>query len=276
MSYRFGLALGLGALALLIGSIERAPAAPPPLASHRAVYSLKLARASSNAAVNAASGQLVVEWQDTCDGYTTNQRFLTEFSDSEGHATTTDLWVSSWEARDGGVFRFNLTNSTNGAIQERSRGLAKRGGAKAEVNFEEPKTEKRSLPAQVSFPTAHTAQLIEAALRGERTVERIVFDGGVENGLSYVSAFIGNAIPPKPVPAAAALGKAAALAETRAWPIRLAFYPFKTGGDAVPDYEMSFMLHENGVATGFEFDYGEFVLSAELSKIEALPGCTHN
>jgi hypothetical protein len=275
VSYRFVFALGFGALALLMGSVERAPAAPqPPLASHRAVYSLKLARASSNAAVNAAAGQLVVEWRDTCDGYTTNQRFLTEFSDSEGHSTTTDLWVSSWEAHDGGVFRFNLTTSTNGAVQERSRGLAKRGGAKAEVNFEEPKSEKRSLPAQVSFPTAHTAQLIEAALRGERTIERIVFDGGVENGLSYVSAFIGKELPPRPAPAVAQ-GKAAALAEGRAWPIRLAFYPFDKGDD-VPDYEMAFTLHENGVATDFEFDYGEFALTAELSKIEALPGCAKN
>ena len=134
MSYRSGLAVGLSLFALLFGSVSQAAA--PPLVSHRAVYSLKLARASSNAAVNAASGQLVVEWQDTCDGYTTNQRFLTEFSDTEGRATTTDLWVSSWEARNGDVFRFNLTNSTNGAIQERSRGLAKRGGQKAEVTFD--------------------------------------------------------------------------------------------------------------------------------------------
>jgi hypothetical protein len=232
---------------------------------------LKLARANSNAAVNAAAGRLVIEWQDTCDGYTTNQRFLTEFSDSEGHGSTTDLWVSSWEARDGSVFRFNLTNSTNGTVQERSRGLARHGGGKSEVTFEEPKPEHRTLPAAVSFPTAHTAQLIAAALHGERSIERIVFDGGAENGLSYVSAFIGNELPPRPAPAAAK-GKAAELAQGRSWPVRLAFYPFEKSDD-MPDYEMSFDLYENGVSTDFEFDYGDFAIAAELSAIEPLPGC---
>ncbi len=130
MRNRIGLAaiLGaaiLGALLLVVGLIHRVPdrrvpAAPAELASHRAIYNLKLARAKSDASVNAAAGRLVVEWQDSCDGYTTNQRFLTEFSDTEGQASTTDQWVSSWEARDADVFRFNLTTSSNGSVKERS------------------------------------------------------------------------------------------------------------------------------------------------------------
>jgi hypothetical protein len=271
VSYRFTLSFVVGALLLLVGSTERAPAASMPLASHRAIYVLKLARANSNAAVNAAAGQLVIEWQDSCDGYTTNQRFLTEFSDSEGHGSTTDLWVSSWESHDGSVFRFNLTNSTNGVVQERSRGLAHRGG---EVTFEQPKPEKKPLPPSTIFPTGHTEALIEAALRGEHAIERIVFDGGAENGLSYVSAFIGKEVAPKPAPIAAK-GKGVPLTEGRAWPVRLAFYPYEKGDD-LPDYEMSFLLHENGVATNLEFDYGDFAIAAELSKIEPLPGCTSN
>jgi EipB-like len=283
---RIGLVVVLGVLLASAGLIGRAPAAPVELASHRAIYNLKLLRASSSAAVNAAAGRLVVEWRDSCDGYTTNQRFLTEFSDPEGQSSTTDLWVSSLEAQDGNVFRFNLTTSSNGRVQERSRGLARRAAGKAgakadggEVSFEEPKTERRTLPAGTLFPTSHTVALIQAAKSGANTLERIVFDGGADNGLSYVSAFIGKerispavALPPTPV---AEKGKGVVLTEGRAWPIRLAFYPyekaFKT--DELPDYEMSFLLHENGVATGLEFDYGDFVIAADLSKIEPLPGC---
>lgn len=274
MPNRFGLALAFGALLLLIGIVDRAPAAAPPLASHRAIYTLKLVRAKSDAAVNAAAGRLVIEWQDTCEGYTTNQRFLTQFSDMEGRPSTTDLWVSSWEARDGGVFRFNLTTSANGAVQDRSRGLARRGagkGREGEVSFEEPQAEKRPLPGTAIFPSAHAIQLIQAAIRGEHTIERVVFDGGAENGLSYVSAFIGRELAPKAAPAAVK-GRGTDLTQTRTWPIRLAFFPFEKGDD-MPEYEMSFIMHENGVSTGFEFDYGDFAIAAELTEIEPLPGC---
>src|SRR5690606_7172865 len=147
--------------------------------------------AKSDAAVTSATGRLVVEWRDTCDGYTTNQRFYSQFGDNEGHALVSDLWVSSWEATDGDVFRFNLTNTINGVVEERSRGLARRG-PKVEVTFEEPQDTKTVLPASAIFPTAHTQALIEAARRGEHVIERIVFDGGAEKGTSYVSAFIGK------------------------------------------------------------------------------------
>jgi hypothetical protein len=54
--------------------------------------------------------------------------------------------------------------------------------------------------------------------------------------------------------------------------VRIAFYPHDKGDD-VPDHEMSmsYTTHENGVATGISFDYGDFVVGAELTRIEPLP-----
>lgn len=244
---------------------------PAGLASHRAIYNLRLIRAKSSATINAASGQLVIEWQDTCEGYTTNQRFYSQFNDNEGHATSSDLWVSSWESRDGNMFRFNLTNSSNGTVTERSRGLARKTGDRGgDIAYEQPKRSREQLPAGTVFPSAHTEELLAAASRGEHTLTKLVFDGGADNGISYVSAFIGKEQTPKPE--AVLKSKGGSLTNGRFWPVRLAFYPNKRSDD-LPDYEMAFQLYENGVSTGIEFDYGDFTVGADLTSIVSLPGC---
>jgi hypothetical protein len=273
---RYGLALLLVSLSALgVIAAGHGSAASPVLASHRAIYALKLLRAKPDSAVTSASGRLVIEWQDTCEGFTTNQRFLTDFGNNDGQDTITDLWVSSFESRDGALFRFNLTDAANGVVQQRSRGTAHRStanGGPGDIAYDEPKPQHRALPAGTIFPSEHTTTLIEAAKTGVHTLERTVFDGGVDNGISYVSAFIGNEIQAKPAPDLASDKGTASLTEGRGWPVRIAFYPHDKGDD-MPDYEMSYVMHENGVATGIQFDYGDFVVAAELTKIEPLPGC---
>ena len=276
MPIRYGLAffvIGLSALGVFMGHGRAAPVGG--LASHRAVYALKLVQAKPDSPITSASGRLVIEWQDTCEGYTTNQRFLTDFGNNDGRDTVTDLWISSFESKDGALFRFNLTDAANGVVQQRSRGMAHRStanGGPGDISFDEPKPSRRNLPLGTIFPSEHTATLIDAAKHGARTLERTVFDGGVDNGISYVSAFIGNEILTKTAPELASDKGAAALTGGRSWPVRVAFYPHDRGDD-VPDYEMSYIMHENGVATGIKFDYGDFTVSAELTKIEPLPGC---
>ena len=277
-------AIGVLAATWVLGS-PKAPADGGPLASHRAVYDLKLGRTTQKSHINGARGRLVVEWEAKCDGFITNQRLYTEFLTDEGGATVSDIWLSSWEARDGSLFRFTLTSMTNGEVDEKVTGEARPGakispttpGTKAspvagEAVYTEPAGNRISLPAGVLFPTAHMIALIDAARNGQRTIERPVFDGSRKNGLSDVGAFIGPVQGPGEEKEARTVKNASRLLAGRSWPVRLAFFA-PTKVDNAPDYEFAYRMYENGVATGLVFDYGDFVVNGTLSKIEPLTGC---
>ena len=60
-------------------------AADLKFAPHRAVYDLTLARSDPTGAVTSLRGRLVMEFNDVCEGYTLNQRILTEAADMEGN-----------------------------------------------------------------------------------------------------------------------------------------------------------------------------------------------
>ena len=58
------------------------------------------------------------------------------------------------------------------------------------------------------------------------------------------------------------------LDELKGWPVSIAY--FELGGgqqDAVPVYELSFLMFENGVSRKLYIDYGEFALQGELTSI---------
>ncbi len=113
-------------LSLLLATAAIAPAAaqmvaPPKPARvaenflpHRATYDLKLKSARWASAVSGLSGRMVSEFDDVCAGYTFNQRLVTDFTDSEGTATSGNFWVSTYESADGSDYRFTLNNAING------------------------------------------------------------------------------------------------------------------------------------------------------------------
>jgi hypothetical protein len=53
-----------------------------------------------------------------------------------------------------------------------------------------------------------------------------------------------------------------------AWPVSIAYFePQSDGKDALPVYEISFLMFENGVSRKLNIDYGEFALQGELTEI---------
>lgn len=248
-------------------------AAPLPLTSHRALYDITLARASQQSPIAQVSGRLVIEWLDTCDGYTTNQHMYTRLDKSEGQSIVSDLSLSSWESRDGQTFRFSITNRTDGRPDQVSRGRAERGAGRANgsVEFELPRAEVRDLPASTMFPNTQLVALLKAAHAGKHLVSQVVFDGNAEDGLNDVSTFIGSKVV---AAAPSAVRGARALVSGAFWPVRLAFFA-EGGTDDSPEFEFAYRMFDNGVSSELEFDYGEFVIKGTLKQIEALAdgGC---
>ena len=258
------------------------PIAPVKLLSHRAVYDLKLKSARSNSGVTALDGRMVMEWADSCDGSTLNQRIQTRAYDGEGNQMTTDFRISTWESKDGGSFRFSARQETDGEVTEEfdGRGAKGKDGAGI-VTYAKPPKRKLDLAAGTLFPTEHTNALIKAASAAQPILSAKVFDGSGPDTTFESVAVIGKEIPGGSSSGAtgATSGEGAAdgsplLSGMRSWPMRLAYFP-AGATDGLPEYEIGFRMFANGVSTDLELDYGDFTVSGLLTKIEALPdpGC---
>ncbi|MBI1239262.1 MAG: DUF1849 family protein [Alphaproteobacteria bacterium] len=256
---------------LLAAILVAPPAFAGAMVPHRASYDIRLKEAKWGAGVTGVTGRLVIEFNDACDGYTLNQRFVTQMQDSDGAVTTSDLWLTSWEAADGRSFRFNLKNEVDGTVVESFKGRAVIDASGGQVAYEGVALDEVTLPSGTVFPTEHAFDLIKAAEAGENALSRTVFDGSGEGDVYAAHAVIG-------APRTGADGLkglegvpgAEHLAGLTAWPVTLSY--FKTQSQApLPDYESSFVMYSNGMSSGLVLDYGDFSLSGTLKEIEVLP-----
>ncbi|CAO3429384.1 cell envelope integrity EipB family protein [Azospirillum argentinense] len=250
-------------------AVGAAAGAAANILPHRAVYKMSLLSARNSSKVSDVRGRMLFEWADACDGWTTEQRFQLRFVYAEGDEMAMTTNYTTWEAKDGQRYRFNVRKLINGEEDEEVRGdarLAKDGTGTAA--FSKPEPQDMELPPNTMFPTAHTLAVLDHAGAGETFFNRVVFDGADSEGATEVSTVIGAAIQAKED------GADPLLKGKKAWPVRMAFFPLKSDS-AQPEYEMSLRLLQNGVAESMQIDYGDFTVNAILEKVEALPksGC---
>jgi len=253
--------------AVLLGGVGLG-AAQAEIASHRAAYTLSLGQAKTSSGITSISGAMIIDWQESCEGWTLSQRMRFQLADGEGSAIDTDLIFSSWEASDGLGYRFTMRTVRDGELAEELRGRAELDGPDkgGKATFTIPAGTVMSLPAGTMFPTVHTLLLIERARAGEVTLSRVVFDGSDADGPLEVNAIIGPKVTPPKIDSP----KIAPIANRPGWRVRMAFFkPSSNSGE--PDYETGMLLLDNGVARDFTFEYSDFSIKAKLDRLEALP-----
>lgn len=254
------------------GSATLVPAFTP----HRAIYEMRLATDGRSAEIGGASGRLVYEFSGSrCEGWATRFRMVTRLEPLEGVARLTDLRTTSFENGAGTTFDFLNENWVDGRKVEEAKGRAMRDGADVRVRLERPRSAETTLPGRVFFPTAHMEEVVAAALAGKHVAEIDLFDGS-ETGLkSYRTSVVigGEETGPEAADAEEPGAAAALLKNRRRWPVQISFFDLakKTEGEATPDYQLSFLLYDNGVSRRLRFDYGSFVLRGDLSTLEAIP-----
>lgn len=232
------------------------------LAAHRATYDLSLGTLRSGSEIADVRGTLAFSLSDACDGWTVEERYQLRFLYPAGDEVEMATTFVTWEAKDGGTYRFNFRKVMNGEVEEEMRGEADAGAGV--VRYARPEGSELALPPGVVFPTAHTIALIEEARSGGKFLSAMVFDGSDASGWTEIGAAIG-------LGRTAEAGEAGALTGGGFWPVRMAFFP-PDAQEAAPDYEMEIDLLENGVARSVLVDYGGFTVSATLREVEALPG----
>ncbi|QJE72563.1 cell envelope integrity EipB family protein [Aerophototrophica crusticola] len=240
--------------------------AVPDIAPHLATYKLSLASARSQSPVSGVDGKMTFAWNDSCDAWTIEQRFQVNFIYAEGEQMELNTSYATWEAKDGRSYRFNVKKLSNGELEEELRGEATLDGGQGGVaRFSKPEAKEVKLAPGTMFPTAHTLKLLAQVNTPETFLSAPVFDGAESDGPSGVGALIG-----KPRPVAPAQVDAAELLKGKAWQVFLAFFPTDPL-EALPEYETSLVLLENGVVRSMVIDYGEFKVDVELESLERRP-----
>lgn len=251
-------------LALMAGSFGVSPAfAIAPLVPHRAVYDLDLDKASDRSGITGLRGRMVYEFNGSpCEGYTVTFRFVTRIDTGES-SRVTDQQTTTFEDASGEQFSFVTKSFTDQSLDKEVKGTATRnpGGLKVEID----KPQKNSLELRpTQFPTQHLAELIAKANEGQNFYETNLFDGS-ENGDKVMTTTVvvgrksGSETNDQELPVLKTMAK------DPYWPVDIAYFDDTAdGGEEMPEYRISFKLHENGVTRDLTMDYGDFSMKGRL------------
>ncbi len=249
---------------LLPAIFSMAPAfAVPALQAHRAVYDLTLDKASDRSGITGISGRMVYEFNGSaCEGYTVKFRFVTQIATADG-TKLTDQQTTTFEDAEGKTFSFVTKSFSDQNLDKEVKGTATKETKGLKVDIDKP--EKKNLElAATQFPTQHLVELIGKAEKGENFYETSLFDGSEDaNKVMTTTVIVGKkAAGDKADPEAPALAK---LAGDKYWPVDIAYFDTTDkSGEEVPEYRISFKLHENGITRDLTMDYGEFTMTGKL------------
>lgn len=264
---RHAAVLAAACAAVLPGAVA-AQAGASALAPHRAVYDLQLKESSERSGIAGMAGRMVYEFMGSdCAGYTTNFRFVTEIDTGEAKRVT-DQQTTTFEDVAAKKFRFETKSFTDEQMDKQISGSAT--DEKDDLKVELSAPERREVTLEDSrFPTAHMKEVIDNARKGTRFFEARIFDGS-DNGdqTLLTTTVVGKEGLPQPDDADAK--RAGEFAKAPFWPVTVAYFNDTAKGDSLPIYRMSFKLYENGITRDLTMDYGDFVLTGHLAKLEML------
>ena len=154
-------------------------------------------------------------------------------------------------------------------------GDAARPGASEDIKVELTKPAKKniSIPSRVYFPVQHTIALLNAAKTTKTSFRADLYDGSEKGEKVYDTvAAIGRAQGAGSNRQLAQVKNAERLDSLKGWPMSIAYFEPGSGKqDALPVYELSFLMFENGVSRKLYIDYGEFALQGDLTEITFYP-----
>jgi len=264
---------GLGA-AILFG-VASIGAMPIHLVPNRATYDLSLEHTSPGGAV-AGRGRMVIQFRDTCDGWSTAQRMVADLTNADGAVTRSDFLVTAWESKDGKSMRFDVKSANGGKLEKEKRGTAAvEDNGSVTVSLLAPERRQFTLPAGTIFPSQQAVELAAAAARGQGTVKKLVFQGGDEGDFYVSTASIGRGASAQATAAERAVDKAGLLKNVSAWTTLVSYFANKRGVD-LPDYEVASRLYANGISGSMSLIYTHYTLRATLARLEPLlPDCAN-
>lgn len=233
------------------------------LAPHRAVYDLVLDKASDRSGITGLTGRMVYEFNGSpCEGYTVKFRFVTQINTGDT-SRLTDQQTTTFEEGDGRSFSFVTKSFVDSNLDREVKGTAELETSGLKVAIEKPEAATVDLD-KTQFPTQHLIELIGKAEGGETFYETNLFDGSEDaDKIMTTTVVLGKqSVSGDGDPEAKAL---AALAKDKYWPVDIAYFDLSSeDGEELPEYRISFKLHENGLTRDLTMDYGDFSMTGKL------------
>lgn len=243
------------------------------LAPHRAVYELSLSRRNDRSDVTEVGGRLVFEFAGSvCEGWSSRFRLVTRLTNSDGTPRVTDMRTTSFEDGEGKTFEFVNQNLVDGRTIEDTKGSARHEGGSVRASVTAPEPRSIDLPGSALFPTEHMVEIVEAAKAGRSVAEIDLYDGS-EGGARHTrtTVIIGREQTGPDETAGEAEAVAKLTAGKRRWSVDISYFdPTKGSGDATPDYQLGFLLYENGISRRLKLDYGDFAIAGSLTAIDPI------
>jgi len=275
--YRMKLRLALSLLALCV-SVGLARAEPVmPLAAHRAAYEISLSGADDHSPPSgqtpiSASGLIAYEFRgSSCEGYASNFRQVTQLQRNEGDPISSDVSSITYEDGAGKALRFEIEGKTAASQDPPISGSAARADSgTTTVDLAKPTEAKLDLGKDILFPTQHIERIIETAKAEGGPLQARVYDGSDTGKKVFSTLTVIGKVASGPSADAAVSDK---LAATRRWPVTISYFDAdrKSGtGETAPDYQLSFILYENGVSRHMKLDYGDFALEGRLVDLKPI------
>ena len=247
-------------LAVLLAAMA-AEAAAGGIAPHRALYEVGLVRADPSAGIAALSGAAYYEWSLGCRRAVVNRETRLSIEPPEGEPVSVRVEFSAWERLDGLAYGFEGRTVRNG-VQANARSgtarLAEAGGG-GEVEYSQPRGRRVALEPGTVFPGAWVRDVIDHARAGKGLLTRTVFFGEDEDDLMTASVLVlpdGGAGPERP----------AALEGLARWRAQLAF--FGADDEALPAFESTEWIYENGVGGDAVIDFPDFTIRYRLRAVQ--------
>lgn len=234
------------------------------LLPHRATYSITLDKNYDDEDIEEANGQMTIQLAKVGEGWAIEQKSTLHIYYKDSSAEQVITTLATYESMDGLKYSFNAR--TLRADQEETISgdamLASKGGAGI-VTYQQPDESTVQLPVGTIFPTQHLIYLLQAAIKGQKVVSNIVFDGSSETHEPVqVDTVLGTSQDPKLV-----LTNKDLLQAKKVWPMRMAVYAVDSNGPEA-DYEINQHVLDRGVIRDMTLDYGTFKVKAILNQVE--------
>lgn len=242
------------------------------VAPHRAIYDLSLLRASEGASLQSAAGRLAFEIEGShCEGFTVSFRMATKYRPKAGDQTVIDTQTATYEGPGSLEFRHQVKEIINGETKEDLRIKVTRPAVSAEGagTLTGKPNDGFAVPPDAALPMQHQLKLMSLGEAGGGRDSSVVFDGSDDGKAFRAISFVGGGKAAGAVPRDVTNPAAAPLTALGSWPMSISYFPLE-GSEETPEYQVSFDMYQNGVATGLVLDYGDFVLSGTLSNLQML------
>jgi len=240
------------------------------LKPHRAIYEIELKEATERSGIASMNGRIVYEMEgNECDGISVRYRFVSRVN-ANGDIFTTDQQTASFEAASGKEYSFITKSFVNEQMDRTVKGVAERDGDDLVVKLDSPEEREVALP-NADFISSHLVQVIEKAREGVPFFKLDVFDGG--DGADEILKTT-NVIGKAEIVPGLLKGEnekaVAEIADQPSWPVTIGYFDnlITNSTEALPVYEVSFLLYEGGISRKLIMSYPDYSISGTLVSLE--------